>query len=140
MLFGFIGFSQTTPTAVTPDAYISEPYYKVIWGTTADTLTNADTLTFVYRVRGSQTMDINMKLYNDRISGTVAGTLISYQSIDGVNYEATGDTITVSTASDAMDSEELDLDNFNYPYLKLIFLQSGTSVEVPKVFVYGKYN
>lgn len=137
----FVAFAQTTPTEVAPNAYITDAYYKYIWGTTADTLTNADTLNYVFRMKGVQTMDIRVKLYSDFVSGSAGGTLVSYHSIDGVNYEATGDTITVaSLEADAMDSQVIDLDDFIYPYVKLIYLQSGTAVTVPKVYVYAKFN
>lgn len=133
--------AQLNPTAVTPNAYISEPTYKYIWGTSSDTLTNADTLNFVWRVYGNETYDLVGKLYSDCVSGTAGGTLITYQSIDGVNYEATGDTITVSSlTTDGMDSEEIDLDNFMYPYLKAIYIQSGTAVTIPKFYYCVKKN
>lgn len=137
--------AQTTPTAVTPDATINGAYYKYIWGTTSDTLTNADTLTFVYRVkattRSGQTQDFTLKLYSDFVSGTAGGTLVAYSSPDGVNYASTTDTITVtSLTGDAMDAEVITLDNYMYPYLKFIYLQTGTAVTIPRAYVYSKRN
>ncbi len=141
----FVANAQTTPTEVTPDATISSQSYKYIWGTTLDTLTNADTLNFVYRVKSSsrygQTQDFTIKLYSDFVSGTAGGTIIGYNSIDGVNYQANGDTITVtSLTADAMDTEVISLDNYLYPYYKLIYLQTGTAVTIPKVYIYTKRN
>lgn len=141
----FVANAQTTPTEVSPDARITQPYYKYIWGTTADTLTNADTLSFVFRVkalsRSGQTQDIGVDLYNDHVSGTAGGTLISYRSPDGVNYVSTGDTITVaSLTADGLDTERINLDNYNSPYLKLIYIQTGTAVTVPRSYVYSKRN
>jgi hypothetical protein len=137
----FLVNAQTTPEPVAPDGYISGPYYKQLWGTTADTMTNADTLSFVYRITGEQTQDFTIKLYSDHVSGTAGGTLVSYHSIDGNSFESTGDTITVaSLTGDGMDSEVISLNDFNYPYLKLYFLQTGTAVTVPRTYVYSKKN
>lgn len=136
----FISFAQTTPAEVTPNAYITEPYYKTIWGTTADTLSNADTLTFVFRIKGTQMPTFKIGLYSDFVSGSAGGTLIGYGSLNGVNYFSLGDTITVSSlTADGFDTETLDYSNYLWPYLKLIYLQSGTAVTIPKVFVYSKY-
>jgi len=133
-------YAQTKPTEVSPDARISQEYYRYIWGTTADTLTNADTLNFVFRVKGTQTQDFNVKLYSDWVSGTAGGTLVAYSSPDGANY-APIDTITVSSlTADAMDAEVINLDDYLYPYLKFIYLQTGTAVTVPRVYVYSKKN
>lgn len=139
-IWAFAAFAQTTPTEVTPDAYLVDASYKNIWGTTSDTLTNADTLNFVYRVKGINNMDINVGLYSDWVSGTAGGTLIGYYSYDGTNYFSLGDTITVaSLTADAFDSENLDYTDYNYPYLKLTYLQTGTAVTLPKLYFYAKY-
>ena len=137
--------AQTTPTEVSTDAIIQNAYNKYIWGTTADTLTNADTLTFVYRIKSrstsGQTQDFTVKLYSDFVSGTAGGTLVAYSSPDGVNYASTTDTITVAALTgDAMDTEVISLSDYMYPYLKFIYLQTGTAVTIPKVYVYSKRN
>lgn len=141
LIVAFGAMAQTKVTEVTPDGYIKAPSLFYILGSASDTLTNADTINYVFRVGGLETMDINLKLYSDFVSGSAGGTLISYQSIDGVNYEATGDTITIaSLEADAMDSEVIDLLDYNYPYLKLVYLQSGTAVTVPKIYGIARRN
>lgn len=143
MVIGLISFGQSTPTQVTPDSYLSEPTYQYVFGTSADTLTDADTLSFVWRVQGMKTYDINIKLYNDFVSGSAGGKLKTYKSIDGVNYEVTAaaDSITVATlTADALDSEVISLSDFLYPYLKVEYIQSGTAVTIPKVYIYAKEN
>lgn len=132
---------QTKPTEVTPDAYITKPVYLYMFGTTSDTITNAAADSVHLRIKGNRTYDLTIKLYSDHVSGTAGGTLIGYNSIDGVNYQANGDTITISgVAADAMDAEVISLDNYNYPYYKLIYTQTGTAVTVPRVYVYAKEN
>lgn len=141
IILGSVAMAQSAPAVVATDGNFTSPKYVQLWGTSSDTLTNADTLTFVYRFNGDKVVDLVAKLYSDHVSGTAGGTLISYQSIDGVNYEATGDTITVSSLTgDAMDAEEIDLDNFIYPYLKFVMIQSGTAVTVPKVTIIARGN
>ena len=140
-VWAFAAFSQTSPTEVTPDSYVTNASYTYLWGTTADTLTNADTLEFVFRVRGTNEMDFKIGLYSDHVSGTAGGTLIGYGSFDGVNYFSLGDTITVSSLSaDAFDAETLDYTDYLWPYMKFIYLQTGTAITVPYAYVYSKYN
>jgi hypothetical protein len=140
LFVGFIAGAQTSVTSVSTDGSIVGPDYVYIWGSTADTLTNADTLNYVLRIKGNDVQDFNIKLYSDFVSGTAGGTLTSYSSIDGVNYVPV-DTITVtSLTADAMDAETMNLDNYLYPYVKFIYLQSGTAVTIPKVYVYTKRN
>lgn len=135
--------AQTNVTEVTPNAYISAPDYVYIFGTTSDTLTNADTLTSVIRIKGNYTQDFTIKLYTDFVSGTAGGKFKTYKSMDGVTYEVTaaGDSITsASVTADIMDTETITLSDFNWPYLKFIFTQSGTAVTVPRVYIYTKRN
>ena len=99
MVFAVVAMAQTTPTEVTPDAYITDAYYKVV---TLDTLTNADNDAFVFRLKDSKTMDFTVKLYTDFVSGSSSGTLIAAGSINGVAYTNI-DTITIaSVTADAM--------------------------------------
>ena len=145
MFIAFLGFAynvkaQTVPTEVTPDGYISNASYVNVFGRTVDTLTNADTLSFVLRVKGNYLQDYNIKASVDHVSGTAGGALIVYHSMDGVNYaNGVGDTITISgVTSDVMDTEVINKVKFLYPYMKLYWLQTGTAVTVPKVWIYTK--
>lgn len=140
IVWAVVSIAQTKPTEVTPDDYLNLATYEYIWGTTSDTLTNADTLDFVYRIKGGEAFDINVKLYSDHVSGTAGGTLVAYSSIDGVNYAAI-DTITVaSLTSDAMDSEVISISGYMYTYLKFEYLQTGTAVTIPRVYLVAKFN
>lgn len=141
IIAAFAANAQTAVSAVTPDGYINSPAYVYIWGSTSDTLTNADTLNFVFRVSGLDAYDFKVGLYSDHVSGTAGGTLIGYGSLDGVNYFSLGDTITVSSlTADAFDSETLDYVGYLWPYMKFTYLQTGTAVTVPKPYVYCKKN
>jgi hypothetical protein len=132
--------AQTTPTEVTPNGYLSNASYVYFFGTTSDTLTNADTLTSVVRVKGNYAQDFNIKAYVDHVSGTAGGTLIVSHSMDGVTYNSVaGDTITLSSVTgDLMDTEVINKVKFLYPYMKLYWLQTGTAVTVPRVWIYTK--
>lgn len=138
-----MSMAQNRVTEITADGYISGAAYVYVGGTTADTLTDVDTLTYVLRVKGNQTMDIKAQIYNDFISGTAGGKLKSYKSIDGINYviTAAADSITVSgVTADALDSEELTYNDCMFPYVKFIYIQSGTAVCVPRIYIYAKPN
>lgn len=136
-MFAFMANAQTNPTAVATDASIIEPYYKVV---TLDTLVDASNISFEFRVKGSQAMDFKIGLYSDRLSGTAAGTMIGYGSLDGVVYVSLGDTITFSGLSaDNFDTETLDYTDFMWPYLKLTVTQTGTTAVIHKPWVYSKF-
>lgn len=138
MVFVFAANAQTTPTEVSPDAYVYNASYVNI-GTT-DTLTDADSWEFVFRVKGSTSLDFNVGLYSDHISGTAGGTLIASASLDGVNYITNLDTITISgLTADAFDAEVMTISNFKYPYMKFTFTQTGTASTVQIPYVYAKY-
>jgi len=126
----------TQPTVVTPDASIYEADYSYV----ADSLTDTDTTTFVFRVWGLEAQSFTVKLYLDWISGTAGGVLTPWKSIDGVNYTVLGDTLITATSvtADIMDTETIEIDDFGYPYLKFIYIQSGTAVTKPNIFVYNK--
>ena len=112
IMFAFVSMGQTlsTPAAVTPDATISGEYYKML---TLDTIVDVGNASYVFRVKGTETLDLKIGLYSDRISGTAGGYLIAYGSLNGVNYISLADTITISgVASDLFDSETIDLTNF----------------------------
>lgn len=142
MMLSVMVNAQTSPTEVSTDGTIRNEAYAYVFGTTSDTLTNADTVTYVFRVKGSQLPDINIKAYSDHVSGTAGGYLILSHSIDGINYESSvGDTITLTgITGDALDSEVINKSKYLYPYLKLTWEQSGTAVTVPKAYIYTKLN
>lgn len=138
-----ISIAQTRVAEITPDGYITKPAYVYAWGTTADTLTDADTLTYVFRIKGDRTQDFKAQIYNDFVSGTATGKLKSYKSIDGITWvvTASADSITVaSVTADILDSEELSYGDYLSPYLKFIYIQAGTGVNVPRVYIYSKEN
>ena len=139
-MLGVVANAQNAPTKVTANGYISGDSYVYLLGTTSDTLTNADTTTYVLRVKGTQLGDYNFKAGYDHVSGTAGGTLIMSQSIDGVNYfSESGDTITLSgITADGVDTEVINKVKFLYPYAKFTWTQSGTAVIVPKIYVYTK--
>lgn len=139
-LIATFAVGQTAVTEVATDGYISKASYIYVFGTTADTMTNATADTAILRVKGSNVYDFNIKLYTDHVSGTAGGTLILANSMDGVNY-ANVDTITSSSVTgDLMDTEVINLDNYLYPYARLIYTQTGTAVTVPKAYIYAKEN
>jgi len=141
LIVAIFATAQTKVTEVTPDGYLESGRYVYIWGSSADTLSNADTLNYSFRVKGEQVFDIKIGLYSDFVSGSAGGTLVGYGSLDGANYFSLGDTITVSSlTADGFDSETLDYSDFMWPYLKLIYLQSGTAVTIPKVYAITRKN
>lgn len=135
--------AQTKVPEVTANGSINEASYVYLGGKTTDTLANVDTFTYILRVKGMQTMDIKAQIYLDHVSGTAGGKLKSYKSINGLTWVVTapGDSITTaSVTADVLDSEELTYADYMGPYIKFIYIQSGTAVTVPRIYIYAKPN
>ena len=138
-----ISIAQTRVAEITPDGYITKPAYVYVWGTSADTLTDADTISYVLRIRGDRTQDFSVQIYNEFVSGTATGKLKSYKSIDGITWVVTAaaDSITVAAVTaDILDSEVLSYGDYLSPYLKFTYIQAGTGVNIPRVYIYSKEN
>lgn len=140
LFIAILAGGQTKPTEAASDSYITKPVYQYVLGTTSDTITNATGKSHVIRIKGAKSMDFNIQLYSDWISGTAGGTLILLHSIDGVTYTSVvGDTITIAgVTADALDAEVINKVNFLYPYMKLTYAQTGTAVTVPRIYIYAK--
>lgn len=139
----FTGFSQTNVSSVSTDGYLTAGKYVSIWGSTSDTLTNADTLTYVIRIKGEQTFDINSQVYIDWVSGEAAYKVYTYNSIDGVNYSAkTADSLTITgVTADAMNATVLSFTDEMNVYKKIQLIQSGAAaVTVPKQYFVTRNN
>lgn len=104
----------------------------------ADSLTNADTVSKVIPVTaGYQGIIINPVV--SKVSGTAAGTVVLYQSLDGVNYSSTGDTLSLTnvTTQQAFWSKTGPLP----VYYKITGISSGTVVEILRVkYVMRRHN
>jgi hypothetical protein len=142
MLVASMGFSQTPVPAVTSNGYLTPGEYVYIWGTTADTLKNADTLTYVMRIKGDQTFGIKAQVYAKYKSGTAAYKVYTYNSFDGVNYTAkTVDSLTVTgiTGSELYGTA-LSFAATMDVYKKFVLIQSGTAKTVPKLIFLTRKN
>jgi hypothetical protein len=101
-----------------------EDSYGSFGGTAADTLVASDELQIIMRVQGSATRDINLGLELTKVSGTVTNNFFFSGSMDNVVYTNI-DTIAYSNASSG--TTDLRLDNFNYPYLKVVGVAGATA-------------
>jgi ABC-type Mn2+/Zn2+ transport system ATPase subunit len=91
----------------------------------ADTLTNADTIGQVIRIRGSNAMNLRYQIIFDEIANAATATATILGSNDGVTYIATGDSITAALTADG--SIWVLCRNFNYSYVKLLLTDSATT-------------
>ena len=130
-----IGMAQTRMSEKSKDGTFEAGQWAYLWGTSADTLTNGDTLTYVARIKGAQTFDIKSQLYVDHVSGTAALKVYTYNSIDGVNWGAkTADSLTIaSVTADGLQSTGLTFSDVIDVYKKFVIIQSGTAKTVPKL-------
>jgi hypothetical protein len=97
----------------------------------ADSLTNTDTVTKIIPLTaGYEGIIINPVV--TKVSGTAAGTVVLYQSLNGTNYTSTGDTLTLTNTAtqQAFWSKTAPVP----VYYKAIGLSSGTVVEILRVY------
>lgn len=141
-LVAFAGFSQKQVPNIAYDGGLTAGQYVYIWGTSADTLTDADTLEYVLRLKGDQTFDVKSQVYIDRVSGTAAYKVYTYNSIDGVNWGSkTADSLTITgIASDQLYGTALSFSDVMDIYKKIVIIQSGTAVTVPKQYFVTRKN
>ena len=137
-----IGMAQTRMSEKSKDGTFEAGQWAYLWGTSADTLTNADTLTYVARIKGAQTFDIKSQLYVDHVSGTAALKVYTYNSIDGVNWGAkTADSLTIaSVTADGLQAAGLTFSDVIDVYKKFVIIQSGTAATVPKLIYVSREN
>lgn len=133
---------QTRMTEQAKDGTFEAGQWAYLWGTSADTLTNADTLTYVARIKGGQTFDIKSQLYVDYVSGTAALKVYTYNSIDGVNWGAkTADSLTIaSVTADGLQTTGLTFPDVIDVYKKIVVIQSGTAKTIPKLIYVSREN
>lgn len=136
-----ISYSQTKVIGKT-SGNLTAGEYVYLWGSTADTLTNADTLTYTLRVRGDQTFDIKAQPYIDFVSGTATQKIYTYNSIDGTHWSAkTADSLTISgNTADAMHPTALYISDVMDVYKKIVIIQAGSGKNVPKLFIVTRKN
>lgn len=136
------GFSQTNVPNVSTDGGLTAGQFVSIWGTSADTLTNADTINYTLRIKGDQTFDIKSQVYIDFVSGTAAYKVYTYNSMDGVNWSAkTADSLTITgITADQMYGTALSFSDVMDTYKKIQIIQSGTAVTVPKNYFVTRKN
>lgn len=65
---------------------------------TGDTMANTGTVTKVMTFTAGYD-GIVIQPVLTKLSGTVAGTVVLYESLDGTNYKSTGDTLTLANAT-----------------------------------------
>ena len=138
-----IGMAQPLMPEQSKDGIIEAGKWAYFGGTSADTLTNADTLTYVARIKGAQTFDIKSQLYVDHVSGTADSLKVyTYNSIDGVNWGAkTADSLTIaSVTADGLQATGLTFSDVIDVYKKFVIIQSGTAATVPKLIYVSREN
>jgi len=138
----FIGDAQTNVRNGETTGGLTAGQFVYIWGSTADTLENADTLTYTLRIKGDQTFDIKSQVYINHVSGTAAYKVYTYNSIDGVNWGAkTADSLTIaSITADGLNATALSFTDVMDTYKKIVLIQSGTAVTIPKQYFVTRKN
>jgi hypothetical protein len=64
-----------------------------------DTVTNSGTVSKVLPVFTAGYSGVVIQPVLTKLSGTAAGTIILYESLDGTNYKSTGDTLTLTNVT-----------------------------------------
>ena len=94
------------------------------------TITNAGTPSFIATVAGSKS-NVTFGYNITKTSGTVAGTIVLYGSVDGTNYAA----IDTTTLTDATAIRSVSYNYNGYAKYKVTVNQTGTSVANYKIWL-----
>lgn len=97
----------------------------------ADSLTNADTVSKVITLTAGYSGIIIQPIVS-KVSGTSAGTVVLYESLDGTNYKSTGDTLSLTNV--AAQSALWHKTSPVPVYYKVTGISSGTVVEILRVY------
>jgi hypothetical protein len=97
----------------------------------ADSLTNADTVNKVITLTAGYS-GISIQPIVTKVSGTAAGSVVLYESLDGTNYKSTGDTLSLTntTTQSAIWHKTSPVP----VYYKVTGISSGTVVEILRVY------
>lgn len=124
MAIGMIVSAQNWSSSVS----VISPASGILWGAgTHDTISTGHITTdYVIRLKSDRPMDIQFQTYMQKISGTNTGNVvIVYGSNDGSTWNYIDSTMKL--ASDATATKYLNLDDFNYSYIKLTGRGRGVS-------------
>lgn len=105
------------------------------------TNTNAVTQTHTTSLRGAATNYdvITIQAVGTKVSGTPAGTVIIYGSLDGTNYVAIGaDTMTITNT--ASQTHVWTFDKTRYAYYQAAVATTGTQVSTWALYLLGRKN
>ncbi|MBK7885477.1 MAG: hypothetical protein IPJ81_18055 [Chitinophagaceae bacterium] len=120
VIVGLFSFTNTKAQSATVFPLIS-----------ADSLNNADTVNKVVTLTAGYEGIVIQPIVT-RVSGTAAGTVVLYESLDGTNYKSTGDTLTIANQTT---NTVLWKKISPVPvYYKVTGISSGTVVEILRVY------
>lgn len=111
---------------------------QVVDAGAADTLTNADTGTFEKKTNQDAYLCYSIQPVINRLSGTLAGTIVLYGSNNDTVYVSTGDTITLTNT--ATFSTMIYPVDKQFKYYQVRFVTSGTVSARCRVLFYYKNN
>lgn len=127
MAFGMMASAQAWSTSTS----IIAPSSGELWGagTHDTTLTGSINTTYIIRLKSDRPMDITLQAYMAKISGTVTGNVILISgSNDGTTWNPVDSTLKLG--SDATATKFVNLDDWNYSYMKLYNHGLGSSGKV----------
>lgn len=97
------------------------------------TLTNTDTAKYEVAVNGAKA-NVSIQVNVGKLTGTVAGKIDIYGSVDGVTYETALATASVSKA-DASANYVIKLTNNAYKKYRIWSISSGTNTHTSRVYL-----
>ena len=131
-----LSFGQTA----TANKYVNSNKHFSGWGTAADTLSNADTVDYVVRVKTADLMRLHVGFKSDSVSGTPAFASVFGGSMDGVNYDSIqGVTTTVSGADTFYVYTAVDA-TYNYYRLRMICVAAAMNATLTNYWTFRKKN
>ncbi|NCB43619.1 MAG: hypothetical protein EOM59_13520 [Clostridia bacterium] len=116
---GMMAGAQTHTTTGSTNGDASGTFWS-----SADTIAASESQQITIRVKGKSAMDLQFQLKTTKVAGTVTQNVIFSGSNDGVTFTNI-DTIANTNAS--TNTQFLNIDDFNYSYIRVAFTNSATA-------------
>lgn len=114
-----------------------EVTFKGANGIVVDTVSNTNTKSITARVSGYQDV-IAIQPVLTKISGTTAGTVRLFGSVDGANYVRINTTDSLVASNVASQSKIFLVTNHAYEFYRITYVGSGTHVTTLKALLIAR--
>lgn len=110
---------------------------SVSYNRATDSINGTTPLVKTIEVNDDKATTVKVQVVVTKVSGTVGGTVVLYESVNGMDYTSTGDTLTL--ANQATNKATWTKTNTPYPFLQVIGTNSSGAKATLRVWYSVKH-